>query len=194
MQTDPEHELEFEIELLRKIGAGDRRSFEILYDRFSAPLYAVAFRVLKNQEAAEDVLQDVFLHIWEKAPLFDPTRGKPLPWAVMLTRCKAIDRARAATRLGRLRDGFQQEVETAEQFDDRSSFDAVAAGDTARLVRQAMEKLPPEQRTALELAFLQSLTHVEIADRLGKPLGTVKAHIRRGMLKMRELLGPDLRD
>jgi len=192
MQADPENDLEAEIELLRQIGQGDRRSFETLYERFSGVLFSIAYRVLNNQEAAEDVLQDVFIQIWEKAALYDRTRGKPMTWAITLTRNKAIDRLRSAQRRSRLQDELQHESETVDQFDDKSSFDAVSSAETGEMVRAAIQKLSKDQREAIGLAFFSSLTQTEISERLGEPLGTVKARIRRGMMKLKELLAPQL--
>lgn len=188
----PASELEHEIELLRRTGEGDRGSFEQLYERFSGVLFATAYRVLNNQQAAEDVLQDVFIQIWEKAPLYDANRGKPLTWAVTLTRNKAIDRLRSVQRRHRLQDDVEKEAQTFEQFDDRSSLDAVEGVEKAQLIRGAIGKLSKEQREAIELAFFSGLTQTEIAERLGEPLGTIKARIRRGMMKLRELLEPQL--
>ncbi len=190
MSTDPANDLDAEIALLQRVALGDRVSFETLYDRFSGVLFSTAHRVLNNQEAAEDVLQDVFIQIWEKAPLYDPARGKPMTWAVTLTRNKAIDRLRSTVRRNRLHDDVEREAETFAQFDDRSSFDALAAGETNQIVRDAIQKLSKDQREAIELAFLSSLTQTEIAERLNEPLGTIKARIRRGMMKLRELLEP----
>ena len=192
MEPDPNQQLEAEVEILKRIGQGDRRSFEELYDRFSGVLFSTAFRVLNNQEAAEDVLQDVFIQIWEKAPLYDPTRGKPMTWAITLTRNKAIDRLRSTQRRSRLQDEMEREAGTFEKFDDRSSFDAAAGMETGKLVRDAVQKLPKDQREAIELAFFSSLTQTEIAGRLNEPLGTVKARIRRGMMKLKDLLSPKL--
>jgi len=192
MSTDPAHDLDAEIELLRRVAQGDRVSFETLYDRFSGVLFSTAYRVLNNQEAAEDVLQDVFIQIWEKAPLYDPARGKPMTWAVTLTRNKAIDRLRSTVRRNRLQDEVEREAENFEQFDGRSSFDAVAAGETNQIVRDAIQKLSKDQREAIELAFFSSLTQTEIAERLNEPLGTIKARIRRGMMKLREVLNPEV--
>ena len=127
METVSEKAVEAEIELLRRIGQGDRRSFEALYDRFSGILFSTCYGVLNNQEAAEDTLQDVFIQIWEKAPFYDPARGKPLGWAVTLTRNKAVDRLRSAQRRCRLQEDMQRESATLEQFDGSGSFDAVAS-------------------------------------------------------------------
>ena len=143
---------------------------------------------MNNQEAAEDVLQDVFVQIWEKAPLYDPARGKPMTWAVTLTRNKSIDRLRSTQRRSRLQDDFQRESDSFEKFDDRNSFELVSAGETNDLVREVMKKLSTDQREAIELAFFSSMTQIEIAERLGEPLGTIKARIRRGMMRLRELL------
>jgi RNA polymerase sigma-70 factor (ECF subfamily) len=190
MLSDPDDAVETEIALLRRVATGDRRGFEELYDRFSGILFSVAFRVLNNQEAAEDVLQDVFIQIWEKAPLYDPARGKPITWAVTLTRHKAIDRLRSIQRRSRLQDEVQKESETFEQFDGKSSFDAVNSAEAAKMIRDAIQTLSADQREAIELAFFSSMTQAEIAERLNEPLGTVKARIRRGMMRLREVIGP----
>jgi len=192
METDTAQQLDAEIELLRRVAKGDRSAFEELYDRFSGVLFSTAYRVLNNQEATEDVIQDVFIQIWEKAPLYNPALGKPMTWAITLTRNKAIDRLRSTQRRGRLQDEMQREAETFEQFDERSSFDAASGVETGKLVREAIQKLSEDQREAIELAFFSSFTQTEIAERLKEPLGTVKARIRRGMLRLKEILSPKL--
>ncbi|HET6408907.1 MAG TPA: sigma-70 family RNA polymerase sigma factor [Chthoniobacteraceae bacterium] len=192
-QPEPSVDIPAEIELLRRIGQGDRECFSQLYDLISSAVFSAAYRVLNNQQAAEDVLQEVFLQIWEKAALYDPARGKPLTWAITLTRNKAIDRLRSTQRRGRLRDTLEKESGALEQFDDRSSFDAVDTKERGKLVSAALDKLTDEQREALELAFFHGLTQSEIADQLGEPLGTIKARIRRGMIRLKGLLDSDLR-
>ncbi len=191
-ETDPAQNVATEIALLQRVAQGDRESFEALYDRFSGVLFSMAYRVLHDQHAAEDTLQEVFMQIWEKASFYDPSRGKPLTWAVTLTRHKAIDRLRSTQRRSRLQDDVQRESETAGQFDDRTSIDVVASGETSVLVRAAIQKLSKEQREAIELAFYSSLTQSEIAGRLNEPLGTIKARIRRGMSKLRHALSAEL--
>ena len=188
MESDPAKELQSEIELLRQVGQGDRRSFEQLYERFSGVLFSIAYRMLNSQEAAEDVLQDVFVQFWKKAPLFDPTRGRPMT----LTRNKAIDLIRSAQRRSGLHDTMLREKRALRYFDDRSSFDVIASDEMSKLVRAAIEKLSKEQRVAIELAFFASMTQAEIAEYLDQPLGTIKARIRRGMLALREMIEPHL--
>ena len=192
MPTDSASDFDTEIDLLRRIGQGDRESFAIYYDRIAGTLFSIAYRLLDSREAAEDVLQEVFVQIWEKAPLYDPTRGKPTTWAVTLTRNKAIDRLRSIQRRSRLQEDLQQETATAELADEHSSFHAVALDESGKLIRDALHELGSDQREALELAFFQSLSQSEIAERIGQPLGTVKARIRRGLLKLRELITPRL--
>ena len=185
-------EIDLEISLLKRTGEGDRASFELLYERYSGVLFSTAFRILNDQTAAEDVLQDVFIQIWEKAPLYDPTRGKPLTWAVTMTRNKAIDRLRSQQRRNRLKDEMEAQASVFEEFSDRSSLDEVQSGERGELIRQAVRQLSKEQRKAIELAFFSGMSQSEIAEELGEPLGTVKARIRRGMMKLKEIITPFL--
>lgn len=182
--TDPAED----IRLLQLVGQGDRTAFSQLYDRFSRVLFATAFSVLNNREAAEDVLQDACLMIWEKAPLYDAERGKPLTWALTLTRNKAIDRLRSLQRRRRLYDEAERESLTDEQFDDRDSFMAVISVERGTQVREALQQLSADQRQAIEMTFFGSLTQNEVAAQLDEPLGTVKARIRRGLMRLREVL------
>jgi len=190
LNPDPQNQLEAEVALLRSVAQGDRAGFGELYDRLSSVLFSTAFRILNDREAAEDVLQDVFVQIWEKAPLYNPSLGKPVTWAITLTRNKAIDRLRATDRRSRLKEAMQSESKVLEQFDGRSSFDAVASEEAAKMVRASIQMLSEDQRQVIELAFYSSLSQTEIAERLNVPLGTIKARIRRGMLKLKELLDP----
>jgi len=177
---------------MRRVATGDRRSFEELYDSLSGILFSTALRILDDQEAAEDVLQEAFIQIWEKAPLYNPSLGRPLTWALTLTRNKAIDRLRATTRRTQLKEAVQRESEGRDQFDDRSSFETVATEEAAKLVRSSIHALSEDQRQVIELAFYSSLSQSEIAEHLDLPLGTIKSRMRRGMLKLRELLDPVL--
>ena len=183
---------DLEVFLMQRTGQGDRGSFEQLYERFSGVLFSTALNVLNNQEAAEDVLQDVFVAIWEKAPLYDAVRGKPLTWAVTLTRYKAIDRLRSLRRKGILHERVEQEAKIFEEHTGSSSLNEVDSAEKSRIVRAAIVQLSPTQREAIELAFFSGLTQAEIAKKLRQPLGTVKARIRRGMRKLREIIAPSL--
>jgi RNA polymerase sigma-70 factor (ECF subfamily) len=138
------------------------------------------------------VVQDVFIQIWDKAKLYDPAKGKPLTWALTLTRNRSIDRIRAIQRRTRLRDDFGKETVVDESAGMREALSEVDAGEKSQILREAVGRLSPEQRKVIELAFFRGFTQSEIADRLGEPLGTVKARARRGLMKLKELLGPQI--
>jgi RNA polymerase sigma-70 factor (ECF subfamily) len=192
MANDGHIDQDREIELLQRIGAGDPDSFEDLYDRFSGVLFSAAVQILNDQREAEDVLQDVFVQIWDKAKLYKPSRGKPLTWAMTLTRNKAIDRLRSFQRRFRLQDQVERESKAISPPVSRDSVDEVDALEKSRIIRSAVLKLSNEQRQAIELAFFSGLTQNEIAEELNQPLGTVKARIRRGMLKLKDLIATRL--
>jgi RNA polymerase sigma-70 factor (ECF subfamily) len=177
-------------ELLRRIARDDREAFSQLYDRFSRPLYATALRILNNPSEAEDIVQDVFLSLWEKAATFEVARGSAFAWAVTLTRNRAIDRIRMRTRRAELLS--QTTVEDAGTQPSDAGPDSATRlllKEQSGTVRAAVAALPPEQQRAVELAFFSGLTQQEIAAQLQEPLGTVKARIRRGLLKLRDILG-----
>jgi RNA polymerase sigma-70 factor (ECF subfamily) len=181
-----------EVELIRKIGEGDRASFAEFYDKFGGVIYATAMRVLNDPRDAEDVAQEVFVMIWEKAKMYDPSRGKPLTWAVTMTRNKSIDRLRSLQRRFRLRDELEQETSASDFTTERAPVDDVEIQERGEILRSAVMKLSKEQREVIEMAYFSGLTQNEIADRLEEPLGTVKARIRRGMIKLRRLVAGSL--
>ena len=179
-----------ELDLLARVAKRERAAFEQLYARYSNILYATAMKFLKQDADAQDVVQDVFIQIWDKAKLYDPTKGKPLTWALTMTRNRSIDRIRAIQRRTRLRDDFENETVADESAGVREALSEVDASEKSQILRDAVGRLSPEQRKVIELAFFGGLTQSEVADRLGEPLGTVKARARRGLMKLKESLGP----
>ena len=178
-----------ELDLMARVAKRERVAFEQLYDRYSNILYATAMKFLREDADAQDVVQDVFIQIWDKAKLYDPAKGKPLTWALTLTRNRSIDRIRAIQRRGRLREDFEKETVVDESAGIREALSGVDASERTQILRDAVGRLSPEQRKVIDLAFFGGLTQSEIADRLGEPLGTVKARARRGLMKLKELLG-----
>lgn len=176
-------------ELIRRIGTGDRQSFEEFYSRFSGLIYSTALRVLANESDAQDVAQDVLFMIWEKAPMYDPARGKPLTWAITMTRNKAIDRLRSQQRRSRLGEDVKRETSDDAFVSRREPVDDIENAEQGQIIRSAVMKLNKEQREAIEMAYFKGLTQQEIASRLDEPLGTVKARIRRGMLRLKKIVG-----
>ena len=179
-------------DMIARIGRGDETAFEALYDRLSGPLYSMALRMLGDAADAQDALQDVFLQIWSRARTYDSEQSSVFSWSVLLTRSRVIDRLRARGR--RLRvvvpatDIEEDQPEAIDASVAEGAADTADRNDEAARVRSILNSLPAKQREAIELAFFTDLTHHEIAARLGQPLGTIKARIRRGLLKVRERL------
>jgi|KBSMisStaDraftv2_1062788.scaffolds.fasta_scaffold128447_3 RNA polymerase sigma-70 factor (ECF subfamily) len=184
-------ERQLDAELIERVGTGDQEAFAKLYDRFSPGLFSMVIKMTGDEAEAEDVLQDAFAHIWRKAAGYDSRRSAPFTWAVMVTRNKCIDRLRVRQRFGKIADRYSQEVAAHSDVDDSSAEEAGMREQRAR-VRSALAGMAPEQQQAIEMAFFNDLTHEQIAERLGAPLGTVKARIRRGLLKLRDLLGANV--
>jgi RNA polymerase sigma-70 factor (ECF subfamily) len=173
-----------EAELLSAVARGDERAFAVIYDRYSSILFGLLLRIVRDRPEAEDVLQDVFLQIWQQAVNFDPARGRAFTWLVTLARSRAIDRLRSRDARERTANAAAQEA--VEEVGDALS-DAVRA-EQSEVVRGALAAIPEEQRRALMLAYFEGLSQTEIAERTGQPLGTVKTRMRAGLHKLRELL------
>ena len=174
---------------MQRIAAGDQHAFAVLYDRLSGPLFSLAFEMLRDATEAEDTLQEVCLQVWRRAATYDSSRSSLFSWAVMMTRSKAIDRLRARGRRARVVAGSTDENPeslSALASDADDAADTSAKNDEASRVRSILGTLPEEQREAIEMAFFTDMTHAEIAEKKGEPLGTVKARIRRGLLRLRD--------
>ena len=176
-------------EMIARIGRRDQGAFSALYDRLSGPLYSLAMKMLGDPAEAQDALQEVFLQIWSRAGTYDPEQSSVFSWTVLLTRSRVIDRLRARGRRSRVVVASTEDAPTAADASTvESAADTAEKNDEAVRVRYVLNNLPSEQREAIELAFFEHLSHHEIAARLGQPLGTVKARIRRGLLKLRQRL------
>jgi RNA polymerase sigma-70 factor (ECF subfamily) len=173
-----------DITLLGRIGAQDRDAFAEFYDKYSTLLFSIASKILNDAAEAEDVLQETFMQIWEKAGKFDPKLGQPLGWAVTLVRNRAIDRIRASQRRNLLTKAAGVEFDIASKSSETANA-TVNGQEMAKLIQTAIVDLPAEQRRPIELAFFAGLTQNEISEKLQEPLGTIKARIRRGLLKLR---------
>jgi RNA polymerase sigma-70 factor (ECF subfamily) len=186
--TEPvQSEQDKDVELLRRVAKQDRDAFAEFYDRHSTLLFSVACKILNDQTDAEDVVQETFVQIWEKAINFDPKLGKASSWAATMARNKSIDRIRALQRRTRLAEEAGSEMAIANECDATVN-EAVHGHDKAKVIQTAIVTLPAEQRQAIELAYFSGLTQNEISEKLKQPLGTIKARIRRGLLKLRDQL------
>ena len=186
-----EVEEQYNVELIRRVAQGDAAAFATLYDRFSPILYGMALRMMNDAGEAEDVLQDGFIYIWRRASAFDPSRSSLFAWLAMIVRNKAIDKLRVRQRGERLHERVSNFPELFSDRDERSALEPLLRESRARL-QSALSEVSAEQRQVLELSFLSGLTHEQIAAQLGAPLGTIKARIRRGLLRLRQVFQGDI--
>jgi RNA polymerase sigma-70 factor (ECF subfamily) len=180
-----------DVDLVRAMAAGDERAATLLYDRTSAVLYGLALRIVGEAADADDVVVDCYAQAWREAARFDATKASVIAWLTMMTRSRALDVVRARQRRDKVTDRAALEPDQpVAMSQDRPGADvALEHAERAHAVTDALDSLPPAQRTAIELAFFEGLTHPEVAERLREPLGTVKTRIRLGMQKLRDALG-----
>jgi RNA polymerase sigma-70 factor, ECF subfamily len=174
--------------LLAAVGRGDRASFSHLYDLVAPRVLGLATRVLVDPAQAEEVMQDVFLEVWQTADRFDPSRGRGITWILTMTHRRAIDRVRAS-QSSRDRDeraGIRELASSGPSIEDEVDI----AIEHERVLR-ALATLSELQRESVELAYFQGLTQSEIAQRLDIPIGTVKTRTRDAMFKLRGILGEE---
>jgi RNA polymerase sigma-70 factor, ECF subfamily len=171
---------------IRRCALRDESALATLYDESSQLAYTIAIRILQDEADASEVVLDVYKQLWDGAARFDEQRGSAAAWIVVLARSRAMDRRRF--RASRMRAGVRLE-EVDEVTSALPSPESLAmTSQSSRSVMRALAAVPPEQREALELAFFAGLSHSEIAERLGEPLGTVKTRIRLAVIRLRELL------
>lgn len=170
-----------DLSLVARVRARDEGAMGALYDRYSSLVYAVALRVLGDTGAAEDVLQEIFLQLWKKPAAFDSARGSMGAWLSVIARNRAIDALRKRKPETDVEDVvLSVETNFAENAD---------RGRALVKIREALSTMAAAQRTALEMAFFEGLTHSEIAQKTGEPLGTIKTRIRAALLSLRSAVG-----
>jgi len=171
---------------VRRCAQRDESALAALYDESSQLAYTIALRILQDEADASEVVLDVYKQVWEGAARFDEQRGSAAAWIVILARSRAMDRRRS---LGARRRSVVRTEELPEVISSAPSPERLAmASQSSQSVTRALAVVPAEQREALKLAFFDGLTHAEIAEQLGEPLGTVKTRIRLAVSKLRELL------
>jgi RNA polymerase sigma-70 factor, ECF subfamily len=171
------------VQNLRYAGAGDRAAFAAVYDSTSMKLYGVVFRILKREDVAADVLQDVYLRIWLRLKSFDPALSSPMTWLITIARNRALDevRRRPTTSLDEVSDLLElpAQDDVAREFEEKEKL--------ARLA-MCLERLEPERRRIVLMIYYEGLTREEVARRTNYPLSTVKTWLRRSLASMKECL------
>lgn len=167
-----------DLALLSAIQSGSQDAMAAFFDRYSKMVYSVALRVLNDAGEAEDVMQEIFVQVWQNPQAYDSARGSLGGWLVVVARNRAIDKLRR-----------RKPTDPVELFALPSSMDLARESERSFLldkIRTAMSRLPAEQRTSVELAFFEGLSHSEIAEKTGEPLGTVKTRIRLALVAIRK--------
>ncbi|MGH7807215.1 MAG: sigma-70 family RNA polymerase sigma factor [Thermodesulfobacteriota bacterium] len=172
------------MDLIPRIARKDKAAFNELYHGFSQVVFNLGFRVLRDRGEAEEIVQEVFFQVWDKASSYDPNRGAVTTWIMNITRSRAIDRLRT---LGFRKLNTEMDV---ERINPKSDFIRITEGDKEKrtIIQKALDNLPEEQRLAVEMAYFDGFTHYEIAERLNKPVGTIKTRITLGVARLRKQL------
>ena len=174
-----------DLELMQGIQNEDPESLSKLYDRYNGILKALILRVIHNESEADDLLQEIFMEIWNQAKNFSAHKGKPLGWMVTLARRRAIDGLRKKQAYARAEERLQSETEQQpEAWVHNATEQEISFGDTRVLVRKVINCLPPAQKEAIELAFFRGMSQREIAANTNTPLGTVKTRLELGLKKI----------
>lgn len=173
--------------LMERMRSGDEGALSAVYDRYSAMLFGTLLRILKDAQAAEEVLQDVFLQLWRSAGRFDAGRGSLPAWLLVIARNRAISRLRGR---GSREDLEEKDGDYAGTFVSAHNIeDEASRSELRESLTAALATLPAEQRQAVELAYFEGMTQTEIAARTGSPLGTVKTRVRTAMQSLKRILG-----
>jgi len=171
-------------ELLARTALADRAAFEALYAATRSKLFAVSLRIVRERPLAEEALQDSFVSIWNRAADYAPAKSAPLTWMTAIVRNRSLDIVRRSREEPDIDDALATNLADEAPPPDLAA-QARAAHHT---LRDCLEELEAEQRQSIALAFFHGLTHSELAQHLRRPLGTVKTHVRRGLIRLRECL------
>ena len=176
-------------DLLARLQRRDPKALAELYDRYGGIVFRLILRMVRDSGTAEDLVQETFLRVWNRVGAFDSERGAIGPWLLAVARNRAIDHLRS-------RGGRTENTVELNEIENPALFAAAASDpihfDLVRHVKQALARLTPQQREAIELAYFEGMSQTEIAERMGQPLGTVKTWMRRALELMREALPSSL--
>lgn len=178
-----------EVGLIHRIINKDQRALELLYKKYSNTVFSLVLSIVQRREEAEDVLQELFMKIWEKAYTYNETKGSVYSWVVTMSRNKAIDRIRSSRyKASKLEDTNDEVLYGHIEGDTRNPLEETMMNEQMEQVRNALIRIPGKQREAVAIAYFQEMTHHEISEMLNVPLGTVKHRIREGKMKLKNIL------
>jgi len=180
-----------EREWMALVQNGDKQALRKLYDRFNKILFGMIYKILRNKEESEDLLQEIFVKIWNKADQFDPSRGSAYSFIATLARNRAIDRTRSRAFKNRRKDDYvinDDEYSFNLSTENPNPEEKIEITERAVGVRKALAQLNEKERQVLYISYFEGLSQTEIADKIDIPLGTVKYRMRQGMIKLREML------
>jgi RNA polymerase sigma-70 factor (ECF subfamily) len=169
--------------LFSRVAAGDKSALKSVHEQMAGRVFGVALAILRDRAAAADVLQETFLKLWQRAGQFDPSRGSPAGWLLTIARYAALDAARA-----RGREVASDDPGLGDTPVDPEALDLILQSEDNARLRACLDKLGAAYRRGIVLAFVHGLSHIEVAEHLVLPLGTVKSNIRRGLLSLRECM------
>lgn len=174
-----------DLDLMRGIQAEDPDALSQLYDRYNGILKALILRVIHNEAEADDLLQEIFMEIWNQAKNFSAQKGKPLGWMVTLARRRAIDGLRKKQAYARAEERLQSETEQQpDAWVHNATEEEIMLSDTRSIIRKVIKSLPPAQQQAIDFAFFRGMSQREIAAKTNTPLGTVKTRLELGLKKI----------
>lgn len=173
-------------ELMALVKKRDKTAFREIYSRFSQVVFNLVYRILKDRQEAEEVVQEIFLQVWNKADSYDAQRGALSTWIINISRNKSIDRLRTRSHK------FQNTEINEERLNSKYDFSRILENreERRKVLQEALNTLPQEQRTAIEMVYFEGFTHVETAQKLNEPVGTIKTRIRLGVMKLKQKIAP----
>jgi RNA polymerase sigma-70 factor (ECF subfamily) len=178
-----------DVDLMTRIQAGDPDALSLLYDRYNGIVKALILRIIHNDTEADDLLQEVFLEIWNQAKNFSAQKGKPLGWMVTLTRRRSIDALRKKQAYARAEERLQAEPERQPlAWVQNTTAEDIRSGDTRAIMAKVISSLPEAQQQVIDLAFFRGMSQREIASHTNIPLGTVKTRLELGLKKIYDSL------
>lgn len=177
--------------LVAEVARAQTEALSALYDRYSRLVYSLALHIVSDPQAAEEITQDVFVQLWNRASTYDPSQGKLISWLARMARNRSIDELRRRSVRPEGHSASWADDEIPDSQDDEQIEQTVAWSQEKHAIQRAIAQLPQEQQQVLALAYFEEYSHQQIADQLGEPLGTVKTRLRLAIQKLRHALEAD---